>query len=749
MGRGSRRALVDALPPTSRAPAATAARTWDGAVPVPSSEHAGLLRDLRAAQDGLAEAQNRFQRLVETMPGVAYIAEPGADGVWQYISPRLVELLGYEPQEWLADPTAWIGLTHPDDRQRVLADEGEWTERTGGVHTAEYRILARDGGYRWIRDAATARPGRGPSDKALWFGVLSDVTESKRAQAASERSEELLRSVLETAQDAFVALDARGAVVEWNRRAELVFERCREDVVGCDLVTLITPAHQRPVDAGHLRRLLAATSCDEAATRQEITAVRADGTAFPAEVTVWSTGTSHALRHNMFVRDITERTQLRDELRALAFQDDLTGLANRTSFCGHLERALTGDAGRGSPVAVLFLDLDDFKTVNDSLGHPAGDEVLRVVAGRLLALVRPTDTIARFGGDEFAILLRGVRDAEEATSTARRVSAAVRDPFVLHGRRTVVSVSIGVALAPADGGASVTGLLRDADTAMYQAKRSGKNTCLVYDPVMHVQAMARLELKADLETAVLHDELALVFQPYVSLADTALVGFEALARWQHPVHGLVSPADFIPLAEETGLIHPIGQWVLREACRHAAGWRSDRPGGPPPTVSVNVSAVQFQDPDLASKVSVALRDTGLEPHRLVIEITEGVLLHEVDRVVTGLHALRGLGVRIAIDDFGTGYSSLSYLQNLPIDVLKIDKSFVDQLGLGDDGASMAKVVIQIGRTLGLQVVAEGVERPDQLEALRGLGCDLVQGFLVDRPLTGGAVAARCATELFG
>ena len=713
-------------------------------VRVPQDEYLRLRRDLRVAEDGLVEAQTRFQRLVETIPGVAYIAEPGEDGVWQYISPRLVELLGYEPQEWLSDSTAWIGLTHPDDRDRVLADEGEWIERTGGVHIAEYRILARDGSYRWIRDAATARPGQGPDDKALWFGVLSDVTESREAQAASLRSEQLLRSVLETAQDAFVALDADGAVIEWNRRAELVFERSREEAVGRDLVTLITPPRLRPVDATHLRGLLSAGSVDAAATRREMTAVRADGTAFPAEVTVWSTGNGSALRHNAFIRDSTERTQLREELQALAFHDELTGLANRTSFCEHLERALTGDPAERSSVAVLFLDLDDFKTVNDSLGHPAGDEVLRVVAGRLHALVRPTDVIARFGGDEFAILLRGVRGAQEATATARRVSGVLRDPFVLQGRRTVVSVSIGVALPDTHGAASVTDLLRDADAAMYQAKRSGKNTCVVYDPVMHVQALARLDLKADLETAVLHDELVLVFQPYYRLGDDALVGFEALIRWQHPQRGVVGPTDFIPLAEETGLIHPIGEWVLRAACRHAAAWAPGRAGGRAPTVSVNVSAVQFQDPDLITTVSDALHDSGLDPHRLVIEITEGVLLHKVDQVVTRLQALRAMGVRIAIDDFGTGYSSLSYLQHLPIDVLKIDKSFVDQLGIGADSASMAKVIVHIGRTLGLQVVAEGVERHEQRETLGRLGCDLAQGFLLGRPLAAGDAAALCA-----
>ena len=747
MARWAARARDDVLSRTARASSAGAAPPSTDAVLVPRSEYARLLHDVRVADDRLAEAQNRFQRLVETIPGVAYIAEPGKDGVWQYISPRLVELLGYEPHEWLIDPTAWIGFMHPDDRERVLVDEGQWIERTGGVHVADYRILARDGEYRWIRDAATARPGQGPDDKALWFGVLSDVTESREAQAASLRSEQLLRSVLETAQDAFVALDADGAVSEWNRRAELVFQRSREDVVGRDLVTLISSPHLRPVDARLLRELLAVGSQDTAATRRELTAVRADGTAFPAEVTIWSTGDGQALRHNAFIRDITERTQLRDELRALAFHDELTGLANRASFCEQLERVLTGGEADRSSAAVLFLDLDDFKTVNDSLGHPAGDEVLRVVAGRLHALVRPTDTIARFGGDEFAILLRGIRSPQEATATAQRVSEVLRDPFVLQGRRTVVSVSIGVALPATHEDASVTALLRDADAAMYQAKRSGKNTCVVYDPSMHVQALARLNLKADLEIAVLHGELFLVFQPYFVVADGALVGFEALVRWQHPTRGLVGPADFIPLAEETGLIHPIGEWVLRAACHHAAGWDVSPSGRQAPTVSVNVSAVQFQDPDLVTMVSGALRDTGLDPRRLIIEITEGVLLHKVDHVVTRLHELRAMGVRIAIDDFGTGYSSLSYLQHLPIDVLKIDKSFVDQLGLGADGSSMAKVIIHIARTLGLQVVAEGVERCEQHDALDRLGCDLAQGFLLARPLVAGDAAALSAGPL--
>jgi diguanylate cyclase (GGDEF)-like protein/PAS domain S-box-containing protein len=711
---------------------------------ISSRDYRGLLKDFETGQELLREAEFRFQKLVETLPGVAYIAEPGEHGAWLYISPRLDELLGYAAEQWIADPTRWIGLIHPEDRERVLEDEETWTETTGGVHVQEYRLRDKDGRYRWIRDAATARPGEQPGDKAVWFGVLSDVTESREAEEALRHSEQLLRSVLETAQDAFVAVDQAGSILEWNRRAETMFGRDRGEVLGRVIAELIIPVRFRESNPLGSQGPLAVGASRAAGTTIEMIAMRADGSEFPTEVTLWTTSSGDPVRCNAFIRDITERKQMERDLQALAFSDALTGLPNRALFSDRLDQALASRDRVPQSIAVLFLDIDDFKTINDSLGHAAGDRLLRLVSDRIGEIVRPSDTVARFAGDEFSLLLHRDGAPVDAVAIAERIRLALQAPFPLEGRRTVVSASIGVAFASMSPGSRADDLLRDADAAMYHAKRLGKNRSVVYDPVMHTQALARLDLKADLQQALDRDELSLVFQPYFVLASGQLAGFEALIRWTHPVRGMVPPTEFIPLAEETGLIHPIGDWVLRQACRQAAQWRAVQPGGPAPGINVNVSALQIQESGLADQVTAALLASELCPDRLVLEITESVLLQKAARTVERLEDLRRLGVRIAIDDFGTGYSSLSYLQHLPIDILKIDKSFVDHVGRGQDDASMASVVLQIGRTLRLQVVAEGVEEQHQLEALRALGCDLAQGFLLGRPMGAAEAAALCA-----
>jgi diguanylate cyclase (GGDEF)-like protein/PAS domain S-box-containing protein len=710
-------------------------------------DYGQLLQEFRSGQEQLREAEVRFKLLVETIPGVAYIAEPGEHGAWLYISPRLQQLLGYAPEEWIAEPTRWIELMHPDDRAQVLEDEAGWTETTGGVSVGEYRLRASDGRYRWIRDAATARPGGQPGDKALWFGVLSDVTESRDAQEALRHSEQLLRSVLETAQDAFAAVDVSGRILEWNRRAETMFGRRCEDVLDRKLTDLIVPQRLRALNPFVLSKAQTTTTPDILGATLEMTAVRADGSEFPTEVTLWQTTSGQSVRYNAFIRDITERKQLQDELRALAFSDALTGLANRALFCDRLDVALAAKSPAPGSLVVLFLDVDDFKTINDSLGHAAGDRLLTIVADRLRACVRPGDTVARFAGDEFALLLPDVTCLTDTVAVAERIGRALREPLMLEGRKTLITASIGMAPSTASRTVTAEDLLREADAAMYHAKRSGKNTCVVFDPGMHATALARLELQVDLALGVDREDLFLHYQPYFDLVDGQLAGFEALIRWNHPVRGLISPAEFVPLAEETGLIVPIGDWVLNEACRQARLWQGDRTADRAPAVNVNVSALQVQEPGFVGKVAAALRLTGLGPRQLVLEITEGVLLRRVDQTVVVLKELRSLGVRIAIDDFGTGYSSLSYLQNLPIDILKIDKSFVDHLGVGRDESSMARVVVQIGQTLQIQVVAEGVERQEQVESLRALGCDSAQGFHLGRPLsTKDAIELATATR---
>ena len=725
-------------------------RDLAGVAAAPGDDYGLLLQEFRSGQEMLREAEARFRLLVETIPGVAYIAEPGEHGAWLYISPRLLELLGYPAQDWIAEPRAWVGLIHPHDRAQVIEDEAGWTETTGGVHVAEYRLLASDGRYRWIRDAATARPGDEPGDKAVWFGVLSDVTESREAQDALQHSELLLRTVLETARDAFVAMDTEGRVLEWNTRAEAMFGLVRKDALARRITDLIVPQHlagKNPFAlAGSGTEATSEATSEALGASLDMVAVRQDGSQFPAEVTVWASGSGDTARHNAFIRDITESSQLQDELRTLAFYDPLTGLANRALFADRLDAALRDQQRHDEAVAVLFLDIDDFKSVNDSLGHAAGDRLLCIAAQRLGACAREADTVARFAGDEFAILMPRVGNLGEAVGIAERVAAALREPLILEGRRTTIAASVGIALSRAPGSVQAQDLMREADTAMYHAKRSGKHACAVYQPGMHATALARLELRGELAQAVDRDEFALAYQPYFSLADGALRGFEALVRWNHPVRGVVAPSDFIPLAEETGLIHPMGDWVLNQACRDARTWPRLGPHDPGRAVNVNVSALQIQETDMVRAVVSALRDSGLDPRQLVLEITEGVLVERVAEVAAVLRELRSLGVRIAIDDFGTGYCSLSYLENLPIDILKIDKSFVDHLGAGRDESTMAKVIVQIGQTLDLQVVAEGVEHPEQVRSLQALGCHDAQGYHLGKPMEGPAARALAAAQ---
>jgi diguanylate cyclase (GGDEF)-like protein len=389
---------------------------------------------------------------------------------------------------------------------------------------------------------------------------------------------------------------------------------------------------------------------------------------------------------------------------------------------------------------VLFLDLDNFKTVNDSLGHSTGDQLLVGIAGRVNDCVRTGDTVARLGGDEFAILLEDVRHEGEAAEVAERIAAALRAPFHLDGKDVLVTTSVGIALSAA-GTQGADELLRNADVAMYTAKERGKGRHVAFEPDMHAAILRRLELEADLRRALEREEFLVNYQPLMDLRSGRLTGVEALVRWQHPQRGLISPVEFVPIAEETGLIVPLGRWVLQQACRDVRQWQVRLPERAPRTVSVNLSARQLQEPGLVQDVAAALRDSGLAPQSLQLEITESVLMHDAAAAVGWLQELKTLGVQLAIDDFGTGYSSLSYLRQFPVDTLKIDKSFVDGVDREAERATLASAIIDLGRTLGLKTVAEGIEQPTQLAELTSLGCDVGQGYHFARPLGRDALEA--------
>jgi diguanylate cyclase (GGDEF)-like protein/PAS domain S-box-containing protein len=447
-------------------------------------------------------------------------------------------------------------------------------------------------------------------------------------------------------------------------------------------------------------------------------------------------------------RDISERRQLEDQLVHQAFHDSLTSLANRALFKDRVDHALARTKRQTPSVAVLFLDLDGFKEVNDSLGHAAGDRLLIQVAERLHSCVRPSDTVARFGGDEFAVLIEDASDDIDVVQVADRVLEGLARPFEVNGRELHVRGSMGIARMESDvDGADQ--LLRNADLAMYRAKAAGRGGFARYDPEMHTELVQRVQLEADLRRALEAGELFLQYQPTFDLASGQLVGAEALARWRHPTRGLVPPTEFIPLAEASGLIRPLGAWVLREACRQAAEWQRTANRDKPLALNINLSGRQLQHPEVVDDVATALAESGLPPDSLVLEMTESVLMDDSENVLAILRRLKELGPRLAIDDFGTGYSSLSYLHRFPVDMLKIDRSFVERLSHATDNAELARTIVRLGQSLQLVTVAEGVEDSAQFLALRRMGCDVGQGFYFGRPMESEEIGRLLGEDLPG
>ncbi|GAA3243126.1 putative bifunctional diguanylate cyclase/phosphodiesterase [Dactylosporangium siamense] len=555
---------------------------------------------------------------------------------------------------------------------------------------------------------------------------LEDRVEARTAELRA--SEQRFQALVQHSSDVVTVVSLDGVVTYQSESISRVFGFAREHVTGQRILDFLgDEARER------LEEAFGAVADTPYASRVvEIPMRHADGHFRLAEVTVTNLlGDLNVQGLVLNSRDISERKELEDQLVHEAFHDGLTKLANRALFKDRVELALRrrGDAD----IAVLFLDLDGFKEVNDSLGHAAGDQLLVQVADRLAAAVRPGDTVARFGGDEFAVLIDIVGEAGDADELATRIIDALDLQFDIDNTEIHVQGSIGIALTGPDA-ADADQLMRNADLAMYRAKAAGEGTFARYDPTMHSGLVDRLQLAADLRRALDNkDELELHYQPTIELRSGTIIGFEALVRWRHPVRGMISPADFIPLAESTGLIRPLGQWVLAEASRQCVEWGAYDPDRVL-TMAVNVSGRQFDQPDLPAIVAGVLADTGLPAERLCLEMTESVLMTDTEENLAVLLSLKEIGVKLAIDDFGTGYSSLAYLRRFPVDTLKIDRSFVERIGGATPDAALARTIVQLGQSLGMATVAEGIEQYAQFLALRRMGCDLAQGYYFSRPL---------------
>jgi diguanylate cyclase (GGDEF)-like protein/PAS domain S-box-containing protein len=549
-------------------------------------------------------------------------------------------------------------------------------------------------------------------------------------------------SVLGAVGQPVIATDLEGNVLYWNRAAEETYGWSSEEALGRRERDLTVPKESLEKVEEVVSELRAGRTWSG-----EVLLRRKDGSYVPVFVTATPLFDARGDLAGMIgvSSDISERKALQEELERRASHDPLTGLPNRPAFVERIGQALRRTRRRQNScnkVGVLFMDLDGFKTINDSLGHEAGDRLLVAVAECLRNRLRSEDVLARFGGDEFAVLLEDTAGTSEAIRVAQRIAEDLREPFTVDDFQVSVNTSIGITLGTAQANDDPEGMLREADSAMYRAKEQGPGRYAVFDPAMQARAQERLELEAELRRALEQEEFVLYYQPEVSLHDGKMVGFEALLRWQHPERGLLKPAAFVPLAEETDLIAPIGRWVLEEACQRAKRWEEERPLASPMTIEVNLSSKQLRRQGLVRTVEEALARADLEAHTLALDMTETVLIRTSEDNTQALDALKEMGVRLGLDDFGTGYSSLSYLKRLPVDRVKVDKSFVKGLGENATDTALVRMIIDLCHTLGVEVLAEGIETSEQALLLRDMGCDMGQGYYFARPIPGEELAKR-------
>jgi len=675
--------------------------------------------DLRRREAALREAQ-RVARLG------SWTLETASDQVtW---TKELYRMFGLDPthgaptyheQEKLFTPESW----------RLLTTSVESAVRTGAPYDIELQIRRPNGNLGWIRSRGELQY-RSDGVVSGLCGIAQDITDRKRWEDELRSKTALLEAQLNSTIDGLLVVDPEGRRILQNQRLLEIFQVPAAIAVDQDDRFMLSHALNLVKDPNSFRkRVQYLYQHREEVSREEIELC--DGRTLER----WSSpvvGEKGEYYGRIWTfRDISERRRAEEQVKFLAYYDALTGLPNRTLLQDRLEKALAGARRRNEKVALLFLDLDRFKIINDSLGHSFGDLLLQNVAERLKRWAREQDTIARIGGDEFVIVITGIKEAPDVAVAAERIMDAMMHEFTIQDRHLTISFSIGVSMYP-DNGPDGETLIKNADAAMYSAKESGRNNFRFFTEEMNAEAMDRLNIQNDLRLALKRYELFLQYQAQIDIHSRRLTGLEALMRWNHPELGIVPPNRFIRVAENSGMIIPIGEWVLRSACRAASSW--EQHGIPPVTVAVNVSAIQFRQDDFAEVVEAILKDTGFDPQRLELELTESLLLENADHTLPLLRKLKQMGVKFAIDDFGTGYSSLSYLRRFPIDKLKIDRSFIRGVATNPGDAAITSAIISMGKSLNMKLIAEGVETQEQMQFLAERGCDEVQGYLFSEPV---------------
>ena len=675
------------------------------------------LREKEAAAALTESHERRFRALVQSSSDLVFSLD--RRGAVTYASPSSAKVLGFEPEELLGPLTG--EHIHPDDLEGLRQEIARTAQTPGASTELLFRVHQQSGAWVWLEALATNLLDD-PSVEGVVINAR-DVTGRRIRMERQAALSDLGRDVLSATTMAAAVHSATETITT---------------VLGCDRCSIVLDPEPTDTDGRHPARAGATTTADDSATEAPRMRYPVGDPERPmATIEVYqdaplTTGDEQFVEAvAAIVFSATVRFGAEDAIRHQAMHDPLTGLSNRALFNDRLEQALARRARTTGCVAVMIIDLDGFKHVNDSLGHLVGDALLVAVADRFRSRLRGSDTIARLGGDEFAVLVDSLDTVDRSGTVAQRVLDALVEPLPLPGQEVAIGASVGIAITD-DGDTSADRLLADADAAMYQAKRAGKGCYQVFQADMHAAAVERMSLDQDLRSAIRDQVLSVYYQPIIDAGSGEVVSFEALSRWRHPTRGHISPSTFIPVAEESGLIIELGRTVLREACQQTKRWHEV--AGPHPSISVNASRLQLAHPEFIDHVTEALGEAGVDSSALVVEVTESVLASESRSIISALDALRNLGVRVAIDDFGTGYSSFAALADLPIDILKIDKRFVDNVVHDDQGRGFVNAIMQLATTLQLDTTAEGVELPEQRDALVRLGCTHLQGYLYSPPM---------------